>query len=262
MKLEHLIHLVASTSVAGMAGCTLDSTGLLLDEQVADAGIDATNSDSMQPTLEAAPADGHVSDGGPDAQGTDAEPVDAFDGSEEGAFESGVDDVVDTEDGPEADAPDPPDAPAPVVDSMIVASDSLAVDRVRAGDGPVAADGEKDGAFIVSLYGEVAGLAMISTDAAGAPFGAQQWDTYVAAATIPSGVGTGFTVGYSTWQLGVWEGQTALNASDGSLLPIPPGAHTLQLYAANSGWFVAGRHFRVAVELAGGQVIWGPVLGY
>jgi len=273
--------LLAAACTAVMAGCTLDTAGLGLDETVPEGGLaDVASSDISQPLPEAAAPDTSGSDApdaGPDIQVPDGpapdadvpDTIEAPDSPAEDAFDSSAEDVFEAEasddageDAFESDAPEPPDAPAPVVESMTVAPDSLTVDRVRTGDGAVSADGALDAAFVVSLYGEPVGIVLISCDAAGAPSGGQEWDTYVGTATIPAEVGAGFVVGSSTWQLGVWEGAVPLNAGDGSLVPVPQGAHTLQLYAANSGFFVAGSHFRVVVELAGGQVLWGPVVTY
>jgi len=258
---------IASASAAMLWGCTLDTSGLgLLDSSPGGDASDDLGVDAIPPPDSSKPESGPVD--ASDADVFDAPDADVFDAPD--ASDTTVVDV--TQDAPledvvaegvaDSDVADVPEAAAPTIESTLVAADSMAVDRVRTGDGPIVADGAMDGAFVVSLYGEIVGLSLISTDAAGKPAGGQQWDTYVGAATIPTGVGAGYTVGSSTWQLGVWEGTLARNASDGSLVPLPLGTHTLQLYGASSGYFVTGRTFRVVAELAGGGVILGPVVTY
>ncbi len=240
----------------------------VLDASDADV-LDASDADVLDASdadvLDAADADVLDAADADVLDAADADVLDAADASdatvEDVSQDAPLGDVV-AADVADSDVAEAPEAAAPAIESTFVAADSMAVDRVRTGDGPIVADGAMDGAFIVSLYGEIVGLALISTDAVGKPAGGQQWDTYVGAATIPTGVGAGYTVGSSTWQLGVWEGALARNASDGSLVPLPLGTHTLRLYGASSGYFVTGRTFRVVAELAGGGVILGPVVTY
>ena len=293
------IAILATASTATLWGCTLDTSGLgLLDSSPGSDAADVLVVDAAPPPDSSKPDAGPVdasdagvfdaSDAGvfdaSDAGVFDASDAGVFDASDAGVFDASDADALDASDASDttvvdvaqdaplgdgvagdvadADEAEAPEAAAPTIESTWVAAESMTVDRVRMGDGSIVADGVMDGAFVVSLHGEIVGLALISTDAAGKPSGGQQWDTYVGTATIPSGVGAGYTVGSSTWQLGVWEGAQARNASNGSLVPLPLGAHTLQIYGASSGYFVPGRTFRVVAELAGGGVILGPVVTY
>ncbi len=277
------IAILATASTATLWGCTLDTSGLgLLDSSPGSDAADVLVVDAAPPPDSSKPDAGPVD--ASDAGVFDASDAGVFDASDAGVFDASDADALDASDASDttvvdvaqdaplgdgvagdvadADEAEAPEAAAPTIESTWVAAESMTVDRVRMGDGSIVADGVMDGAYVVSLHGEIVGLALISTDASGKPAGAQQWDTYVGAAAIPTGVGAGYTVGSSTWQLGVWEGAQARNASNGSLVPLPLGAHTLQIYGASSGYFVPGRTFRVVAELAGGGVILGPVVTY
>jgi hypothetical protein len=272
---------------AACAGCSLDASGT--GDAPFAASVDAPSAvdsaDASRELVDSTGADGRAEDAGPvdsgavDSAAGDTWPdlglpdaasldggfdtgIDAAETASDTGNDTGVDAGIDTG----ADAADTagdagPEAGA-VVGASSVASDSLSVDRVRGSDGAIASDGTKDGAFLVTLEGPIVALALISTDAAGAPSGAQEWDTYVGTKAVPAGIGAGYTAGSQTWQLGVWEGATLLNKADGSLGPVAAGPHSLHLYAQPSGWFVAGKHLRVVAELPDGTIAKGPVVTY
>jgi hypothetical protein len=218
------------------------------DGGLIDAPSDTINdSQSADSSLDA--PDGEIADASTDVADSAALDCGIFDASSDVADSAKPDVTL-------------PDATAASIDSTTVAGDSLAVDRVRQGDGAISADGQMDGAFVLTAYGEIVGVVLMSTDATGTPSGGQQWDTYVGTTKIPAALGSGFSVGSSTWQLGVWEGTVPLNLADGSLTHLPLGPHTLHIYGSNSGYFVTGKHLRVVAELANGTLIRGPVVTY
>lgn len=242
---------------AGTGGEPLDAqtdTAALADSAVAhDARVDAADGDTSL-----------VDSGGPDTAVADTNPLDTGLGDTRPDLGTLDTAVVDTAgDSTALDTGSDMGADAGVaIGATSVASDSLAVDRVRGSDGAIATDGTRDGAFLVTLQGPFVALALITTDTAGAPSGSQQWDTYVGTKAVPAAIGAGFSVGSQTWQLGVWEGTTLVNKADGSLGPLGPGPHALHVYAQPSGWFSAGKYFRVVAELADGTLVRGPVVTY
>jgi len=153
------------------------------------------------------------------------------------------------------------DAGAPGVSESAVAPDSHQVDRVSPADGPIATDGHNDAAFDLTVVGPVVGLSLITTDAAGTSQGNQIWDTTVGSAPVPAEIGVSFSRGSQTWQVGVFEDGVLLNQADGSL-PRLEGVHRLRLYAADSGYFVPGQHFRLIGHLPDGTLGPGPVFVY
>lgn len=116
------------------------------------------------------------------------------------------------------------------------------VDFVGPGDNATTPDGTPDGTMTVTVVGPIDGLILVTTDAAGAPAGGQQWDTLVGADPIPPGFP--FSVGSQTWLVGVYDGTTKLNDANGRI-SLPAGPRALTLVASPSGFFTTGQHFRL-----------------
>jgi hypothetical protein len=150
--------------------------------------------------------------------------------------------------------------PAGRIHSFARSSESLKVDRVGGGDGALVPNGQMDGAFDAVLEGPITAIFIASTDSAGTAIG-QQWDTIVGLGEMPAALRGPFLAGSSTAGLGVWEGGKFVNRPDGSI-ELPAGKHTVTLYAADSGWFREGNHFRVMVAFPDGCVAKGPVVPY
>lgn len=147
-----------------------------------------------------------------------------------------------------------PATSAPTTPAAKLSADAFRGDRVQTGDGPIAKDDGPDAAVEVFVGGPIKAIGLLSVDAAGKPFDGQQWDTWVGATPMPAALGVGFGTGGETWQLGVVENGALKNAADGSLAALPDGAHTLTIYAADSGQFVAERRFAVFVERPNGTI--------
>jgi len=282
LSLVRNISLFAVAILGGVAGCSFTDMGSgAFDEDplydggaVADSSTTDTSADVSQ--AQDAASDTSVdavfdsSDSSPssdaDASPFDAPLSDASDSEQPdtGAPDAPFSDAYDASDSglPDTGAPDAPQPTTSAIYTTTIAGNSQTVDRVRPSDGAIAPDGVIDGTFVVTAYGEFVGFAMISTDASGTPAGISQWDTYVGSSKIPAGIGLNYLVGSSTWQLGIWEGSTILNKSDGSLSPTSLGFHTLMLYASNSGNLGPGKHFRVVAELADHTLIRGPVVAF
>ncbi len=169
--------------------------------------------------------------------------------------------VEDAPAGPDAAAADADAGPPTAVVSSLVAPDSLAVDRARPADGPVATDGLSDGAFEVVVVGPATAIALVRTDAAGVATGDQIWDSFVGADPIPVSLGTVFTTGSQTYTLTVLEAAALVNDVDGRVT-LGPGVHALLLAGASVGSFVAGEHFRVVLRRGDGALVYGPVTAY
>jgi hypothetical protein len=113
--------------------------------------------------------------------------------------------------------------------------------------GEIAPDGRTDQSFDLIVDGEVAAIRIGSVDSAGHPFGTYHWGT--------SG-------DPKPWQLAVFENATPLNATDGSLRPLPEGRHRLRLYASDNGSFEPGSYFRAYVIRPDGRILASEPLAF
>jgi len=154
----------------------------------------------------------------------------------------------------------PPD-PVTTVTACEVSALTGNVDIVRPGDGAIAGDGVNDGVFVADVYGPAIAITLIRTDASGAPFSGQQWDTWVGTDPIPAALGTPFAVGSSTYQLGVYEGITRLNDASGRVA-LTAGAHVLRVAGSSVGSFTGGSYFRLVLQAPDGTLSRGPVVAF
>ena len=113
-------------------------------------------------------------------------------------------------------------------------------DHVSRGDLGLSPDGEPDGELTLTSGMPLDALILVTTDESGDPCCGQQWDTLTNGDPIPQTMGFGFTVGASTWVLGVWQKQK-LNDGVGHIA-LAPGSYVL--YGANSSFFNSEQRFR------------------
>ena len=153
----------------------------------------------------------------------------------------------------------------PAVGDFSVADDALSVDRVAPVDDGMMPDGVADGVFELEVSGPLAALAVITTDAAGAPSGGQQWDTLVGETPLPDEIGTHYELGRETWVLGVEEDGDTLNREDGSLGGVDAGEHRLRLFASSAPEIPIGTpgfFFRVLAWTEDGTVLTSDVISF
>lgn len=214
--------------VAVACGVEVVGTHPVADGGPVDAGLEVSLPEAgVEPSVDAAPEDAGVEAGVADAS------LDA-----------------------DADA-----GPPTAVVSAVVAPDTLTVDRASPIDGPVATDGQNDGAFQAVVVGPATAIALLRTDAAGVATGDQIWDSFVGLDPIPASLGTVFTTGNQTFTLTVLEASVPRNDAEGRV-SLSAGAHTLVLAGSNVGSFVAGEHFRVVLQAPDGTLVYGPVIAY
>jgi hypothetical protein len=146
---------------------------------------------------------------------------------------------------------------------MSVAPDSLVADRVSAGDGEVAPDGWPDGSFDALIDGPVRALVLLKVDNTGKPTG-EQWDTIFRSDPIPPGLGTPFTEGTNTWQMGVAVNGEMINWSNGEVFLEGTGPHSVRVYVANPSWdpIRPGAHFRLVAVGLDRSLGFGPIVTY
>jgi len=121
--------------------------------------------------------------------------------------------------------------------------DSGQVDRVGPSDGALDPDGTNDLGFITRIDGPISALFLLAVDESGKPTGTFQADTLVGHAESPPELGA--KPGVGTAGLGVFDGEKALNAKDGSLETVSAGPHQLLLYTAPSSAVSVGTKLRV-----------------
>jgi len=124
--------------------------------------------------------------------------------------------------------------------------DSGQVDRVGPSDGALSPDGTNDLGFVTQVDGPIAALFLVAVDDSGKPTGTFQADTLIGESESPAELGA--KPGSGTSGLGVFEGDKALNAKDGSLDTLAAGPHHLALYVAPSATVSAGTKLRVYVQ--------------
>ena len=217
-------------------GGTSDDAGAGADASFVETGTAPDTDTGSDVTAPDVVTDGAVLDAAPDADAT------ALDADADAA-------VLDA-------------GPTTAVGATTVAATSLTVDLASPGDGTIATDGQKDGVFVVAITGPAIALTIIRTDSAGAPTSNQQWDTWVGSDAIPAALGTVFTLGSSTYQLGVYDnGGVLLNDAAGRV-KLLAGQQTLRVAGASVGSFVAGNHFRLVAQRPDGTLVRGPVVTY
>lgn len=140
-----------------------------------------------------------------------------------------------------ADADTVPDA-GPL--SLVLSVVAVTKDLVQPGDQGLTPDGQPDGQFTATGSGAFDALVLVTVSANGTPQFGQQWDTLVEQDPIPPQFGFSFSTGAQTWILGVWENGARANDAQGRIA-LGPGAHTLSLYGASSGYFSQGMRFRL-----------------
>jgi hypothetical protein len=113
-------------------------------------------------------------------------------------------------------------------------------DHVSRGDLGLSPDGEPDGEFRLTSNMPLDALILVTVDEGGNPCCGQQWDTLTNNDPIPQSLGFSFTIGASTWVLGVWQNQK-LNDGVGHVA-LSPGSYTL--YGADSSYFNSDQRFR------------------
>lgn len=225
---------LTALAACGLAACGLAVSGSLAEETPPsrDASVDEARPPAADSDVDA--------DGDGDGQ------ADAADGGD------AADAIVDA----------PPDVVVtPAVGATTRSALSLTLDYAKPGDGTIMTDGVNDGIFDVTVTGPALALALIRTDATGRPTNNQQWDTWVGADVIPSGVDAGFSAGSSTYQLAVREGGNLVNDGAGRVT-LAAGDHALRIAGSNVGSFVAGNYFRVVAQLPDAGIIKGPVVAY
>lgn len=111
--------------------------------------------------------------------------------------------------------------------------DSRKVDRFGSADGATKPDGAKDVVVVAEMDGPATALFVTTVTDKGEPTGDFQADTLVGDETQPIELSLVGPQGKTSAGLFVFEGDQSLNATDGSLKPIPSGHHKLTLYFAD-----------------------------
>jgi hypothetical protein len=106
--------------------------------------------------------------------------------------------------------------------------------------------------------GPIATLFLVGVDESGKPTGAFQADTLVGESESPTELGA--KPGSGTSGLGVFEGDKALNAKDGSLDAVGAGPHRLTLYVAPSAAVAPGAQLRVYAQRPDKSLIAGATV--
>lgn len=157
-------------------------------------------------------------------------------------------------------SPAPPAPPAPKgrFVSLALATTSGNVDRIGNKDGAFAADGVRDLVFDAEVEGAVVAIIIVSTDDDGRRNGAFSADTYVGTQTPPSEAGAEVRPGLMTAGIGVYENDKLMNASDGSLAPLPEGRHSLTLHVSSRE--APKGNFKAFVVLEDRSLVGSPVV--